>query len=49
MNEDRRLIRPHRFAETSCSQCGGDLGPGNYGMSHCEDHMEDEENDEDNL
>jgi hypothetical protein len=35
---DYRLIRPHRFAETFCSQCGKSLGPGNSGLSHCKDH-----------
>jgi len=27
-----------RFAEVSCSQCGGTFGPGDSGFSHCEDH-----------
>lgn len=27
-----------RFANVSCSHCGGDFGPGNHGYSHCEDH-----------
>lgn len=27
-----------RFASTSCSQCGQDLGPGNSGVSSCADH-----------
>jgi hypothetical protein len=27
-----------RFAETSCSSCGCDLGPGDSGLSHCRDH-----------
>jgi len=27
-----------RFAQTSCSQCGRELGPGPCGMSHCSDH-----------
>lgn len=27
-----------RFAETSCSQCGQFLGPGNAGVSKCADH-----------
>lgn len=27
-----------RFANTSCSQCGRDLGPGNAGTSHCDQH-----------
>ena len=29
---------PPRFASTSCSQCGTDLGPGNSGVSSCSDH-----------
>ena len=29
-----------RFAETWCSQCGKGLGPGNHGVSHCEDHTD---------
>lgn len=28
-----------RFANTSCSQCGGTFGPGNAGFSHCQDHQ----------
>jgi len=27
-----------RFAQTSCSQCGEDQGPGDSGFSHCSDH-----------
>lgn len=27
-----------RFSETSCSQCGKDLGPGDCGVSSCADH-----------
>jgi hypothetical protein len=27
-----------RFANTSCSQCGGEFGPGDHGYSHCENH-----------
>lgn len=27
-----------RFAETWCSQCGADLGPGDSGVSDCRDH-----------
>ena len=27
-----------KFAETSCSQCGAQFGPGDWGYSHCEDH-----------
>jgi len=28
----------HRFAQTFCSQCGAEQGPGNSGVSHCTDH-----------
>lgn len=28
-----------RFPMTYCSQCGAELGPGNSGVSHCEDHQ----------
>lgn len=28
----------YRFPETFCSSCGKALGPGNEGVSHCEDH-----------
>lgn len=27
-----------RFDKTSCSQCGGEFGPGDQGYSHCSDH-----------
>lgn len=27
-----------RFENVSCSQCGRDFGPGDHGLSHCEDH-----------
>lgn len=27
-----------RFAQTTCSSCGAELGPGNAGVSHCHDH-----------
>lgn len=26
------------FANVSCSQCGGDFGPGEHGFSHCKNH-----------
>ena len=29
-----------RFANVSCSQCGGLFGPGDHGFSHCENHAE---------
>ena len=28
-----------RFANTYCSQCGGQFGPGDEGFSHCSDHQ----------
>ena len=28
----------HRFNNVSCSQCGREFGPGNFGFSHCSDH-----------
>ena len=28
----------YRFPMVSCSQCGGDFGPGNDGFSHCDNH-----------
>ncbi|HDV6327477.1 TPA: hypothetical protein RJR39_003570 [Burkholderia cenocepacia] len=27
-----------RFAKTTCSSCGAELGPGNAGVSHCSEH-----------
>lgn len=27
-----------KFAQTWCSQCGREFGPGNHGFSHCENH-----------
>lgn len=27
-----------RFADVSCSHCGGHFGPGDNGFSHCENH-----------
>ncbi|PVX61275.1 hypothetical protein [Paraburkholderia unamae] len=30
--------RQPRFSETSCSQCGKDLGPGDAGVSSCSEH-----------
>jgi hypothetical protein len=29
-----------RFPETFCSQCGASLGPGDAGVSHCDEHAE---------
>lgn len=30
---------PHyKFGNVTCSQCGGEFGPGNHGFSHCENH-----------
>src|SRR6185503_8939538 len=34
--------RTPKFAQTSCSQCGRDFGPGDHGYSHCADHAERE-------
>lgn len=31
-------VQAARFAQTSCSQCGKALGPGDAGVSHCSDH-----------
>jgi hypothetical protein len=28
-----------KFETTSCSQCGGEFGPGDHGFSHCENHQ----------
>ena len=27
-----------KFANTYCSQCGGEFGPGDSGFSHCDQH-----------
>lgn len=34
----RKEASKHRFLNVSCSQCGRDFGPGNFGFSHCDDH-----------
>lgn len=34
-----------RFAQTYCSQCGGEFGPGDSGFSHCSDHAGEEPSD----
>ncbi|RQT08925.1 hypothetical protein [Burkholderia contaminans] len=34
---DLAAVAP-RFARTTCSACGAELGPGNAGVSHCTDH-----------
>ena len=34
---DLAAVAP-RFAQTTCSACGAELGPGNAGFSHCADH-----------
>ncbi|WP_233634618.1 hypothetical protein [Burkholderia cenocepacia] len=34
---DRAAVAP-RFAQTNCSSCGAELGPGNAGISSCADH-----------
>ncbi len=36
-NADRGTAAP-RFAQTYCSSCGAELGPGNAGVSNCNDH-----------
>lgn len=33
-----RDVRPARFNEVFCSQCGRSFGAGNYGYSSCKDH-----------
>lgn len=38
MSADARFRPPHRFEMVSCSACGRDFGPGNYGFSHCHEH-----------
>ena len=35
-----------RFAETFCSQCGGEFGPGDSGYSHCKNHRTADSADE---
>jgi len=35
-----RITKP-RFTQTSCSQCGGEFGPGDSGYSHCDRHIAD--------
>jgi hypothetical protein len=30
--------RVYAHQTVSCSQCGGDFGPGDHGFSHCENH-----------
>lgn len=35
-----RTIKPARFPQTFCSQCGRNFGPGNSGYSHCKDHKD---------
>jgi len=34
-----RDVLPPRFPLVSCSQCGGDFGPGNFGYSDCRSHL----------
>ena len=31
-------ISRYKFEQVSCSQCGGEFGPGDHGFSHCENH-----------
>ena len=28
----------YKFGNVTCSNCGGEFGPGNHGFSHCENH-----------
>src|SRR3990167_3849308 len=41
INIDREMaaLSP-RFSNVSCSQCGNDFGPGDSGVSHCENHKD---------
>jgi len=32
------LIPQYKFPVVTCSQCGGEFGPGDHGFSHCENH-----------
>lgn len=41
-----RDVAENKYEETSCSQCGKSLGPGNSGVSHCRDHMKSGNYDE---
>lgn len=34
----KRNAERHRFLDVTCSQCGRNFGPGNFGFSRCEDH-----------
>ena len=34
----KRDAAKHRFLDVTCSQCGRNFGPGNFGFSRCEDH-----------
>lgn len=31
-------IPKYKFPNVSCSQCGGEFGPGDHGFSYCENH-----------
>jgi len=35
---ETRMAAEPKFAETYCSQCGQNLGPGDSGVSDCRDH-----------
>jgi hypothetical protein len=39
LDYEQRMAAEPKFAETYCSQCGQNLGPGDSGVSHCRDHM----------
>ena len=30
--------KQYKFGNVTCSQCGGEFGPGDTGFSHCENH-----------
>lgn len=37
--QDPVQMPEYRFPNVTCSQCGGEFGPGNHGFSHCENHQ----------
>ena len=39
---ETRMAAEPKFAQTYCSQCGQNLGPGDSGVSHCRDHMRED-------
>jgi hypothetical protein len=36
--QSAQIVTKFRFENVSCSQCGGEFGPGNHGFSHCWSH-----------